>query len=88
MKYLEREPRLDLLPQRLGDATIEVRQDLHRQLRLDAALADQVIESVGQRHADAKVNSSQYRIAKPPVDQRRCTCYGDRSRNRMRWLPC
>jgi len=50
---LERQPCLHLIRQNLCDAAIEVRQDLHRQLGLDATLADQVIESVRERHADA-----------------------------------
>lgn len=66
--YLERQPRLHLLSQHLCDTAIEVRQDLHRELGLDAALADQVIEGVRKRHADAK-GLCQYRIAKWLVEQ-------------------
>ena len=51
--YLEGQPRLHLLRQGLGDATIKVRQDLHRQLGLDATLADEIIEGICERHADA-----------------------------------
>lgn len=50
---LERQPRLHLLSQHLCNTAIEVRQDLHRELGLDAALADQVVEGVRERHADA-----------------------------------
>jgi hypothetical protein len=51
--YLEGQPCLDLIRQNLSDATIEVREDLHGQLRFDAPLADEIIESVCQCHADA-----------------------------------
>lgn len=52
--YLEGQPRLHLLSQHLRNTSIEVRQDLHRQLGLDSPLADQVIEGVRERHADAR----------------------------------
>jgi len=50
---LERQPSLHLIRQNLRNTAIEVRQDLHRQLGLDATLADQVVEGVRERHADA-----------------------------------
>ncbi len=52
--HLERQARLHLLSQHLCDTAIEVRQDLHRELGLDSTLADQVVEGVRERHADAK----------------------------------
>jgi len=52
--YLERQARLNLLSKHLRDTPIEVRQDLHRKLRLDATLADQVVERIRERHADAR----------------------------------
>ena len=52
--YFERQPRLHLISQHLRDTAIKVRQDLHRELGLDATLADQVVEGVRERHADAK----------------------------------
>jgi hypothetical protein len=52
--YLECQPRLHFFSQNLCNTAIEVRQDLHRQLGLDAPLADQVVESVCECHADAK----------------------------------
>ena len=51
--YLERQARLHLFGQHLCDTAIEVRQDLHRELGLDATLADQVVEGIRERHADA-----------------------------------
>jgi hypothetical protein len=51
--YLERQSSLNLVSQYLRDAAIKVRQDLHRQLGLDATFADQVVERVRERHADA-----------------------------------
>lgn len=50
--HLERQPRLDLLLQDLGDSFIEMRKDLHGQLRIDAMLGNQVIESVCQGSPD------------------------------------
>lgn len=52
--YLERQPRLHFIRQCLSDTPIEVRQDLHRQLRLDATLTNEVVESVRERHANAR----------------------------------
>jgi hypothetical protein len=52
--YLERQPRLHFLGQDLRYTAIEVRQDLHRELGLDATLTDQVVKGVRERHADAK----------------------------------
>ena len=62
--YLERQPRLYLICQELSNATIKVRQDLHRQLRFDTTRADQIIESVCESHADAKGENSQYTVAR------------------------
>jgi hypothetical protein len=53
--YLERQPRLHLISQYLCDTAIKVRQDLHRKLRFDASLADQVIEGVRESHANASM---------------------------------
>lgn len=50
--YLERHPRLDLVLQHLCDTAIEVAQDLHRKLRLDAALSDQLVEGIHQSPPD------------------------------------
>lgn len=60
---LERQSRLHLIGQHFRNRAIEVREDLHRQLRLDATLADEVVERVRQRHADAR-QPSQYFIVK------------------------
>ena len=38
--YLELQTTLDVLLQRLGDGLVKVAEDLHRQLRVDALLAD------------------------------------------------
>lgn len=51
--HLERQPRLDLVLQRLSDGAIKVGEDLHRQLRVDAVLADEIVKGVSQRIADA-----------------------------------
>jgi hypothetical protein len=53
--YLESQPRLHFLSQNLCNTSIEVRQDLHGKLRLDATFADQIIEGIRESHADAKV---------------------------------
>ena len=52
--YLERQPSLHLIRQYLRNTAIEVRQNLHRKLRFDATLADEVVKGVRQSHADAK----------------------------------
>lgn len=52
-RYLEREPGPDLLGQNLGDDLVKGGQDLHGQLRLDAALVDQVIKGIRQGQAEA-----------------------------------
>ena len=46
---------LDLLLERLGDGLVEVGQDLHGQLGIDALGADQIVEHVHEREADAIV---------------------------------
>lgn len=50
--YLESESSPDLVSQDFGDDLVKGREDLHRQLRLDATLVDQIIESVGQRQTE------------------------------------
>lgn len=51
--HLERQARADLLLQDLGDSAVEVGEDLHGQLGIDAVVLDQVIEGVGQSCAYA-----------------------------------
>lgn len=51
--YLERQPRLHLVCQHLRDTPVEVREDLHRKLRLDTALANQIVQRIRERHANA-----------------------------------
>jgi len=54
-EHLERQVRLNLIRQHFGDVTIKVAKDLHCELRRDAALRDQVIECICERHSDAAV---------------------------------
>lgn len=51
--YLERKPRAHLLAQNLGDHAVEGGQDPHGELRLDAALVDQVVEGVCEGEPEA-----------------------------------
>lgn len=51
--YLEREPGPDLIGQNLGDNLVKSGQDLHGQLRLDAALVNQVVKGIRQGQAEA-----------------------------------
>lgn len=51
--HLERQPCLDLVLKHVCDGSVEVGEDLHRQLRVDASVRDEVIESVCQGGADA-----------------------------------
>ncbi len=55
--HLERQPSLDLVLKRLGDGAIEVGQDLHRQLGIDAVIADEIVQRVSQREADAALHT-------------------------------
>jgi hypothetical protein len=50
---LKGKPILDVLLQRLGNGLVEVAQDLHRQLRVDTLITDEVVERVRQGKADA-----------------------------------
>lgn len=49
---LERQPGFDILLERFRNRLIKVAQDLHRELRVDALVADEVIERVGQGEPD------------------------------------
>jgi len=51
--YLERQPRLDMRAQHLRHRSIEIGEDLHRKLRGDVAIGDQVVQSIGEGHSDA-----------------------------------
>lgn len=51
--YLERQPRLHLLLQHVRDCAIEVGQNLHGQLGVDAGVRDEVIEGVCESGTDA-----------------------------------
>jgi hypothetical protein len=44
--HLECKPRLDLVCEHIGDRLVEVDEDLHGQLGLDAALGDQIVQRV------------------------------------------
>lgn len=47
--YLECEPGPDLIGKNLGYHPVEGRKNLHRQLRFDSALVNQIIERIGKR---------------------------------------
>ena len=51
--YLECQSSLHFLAQDLRDASVEVREDLHRELRFDTSGRDEIIEGIRERHADA-----------------------------------
>lgn len=51
--YLECEPGPDLIGQNLGDYFVEGGEDLHSQLRLDAAFVNQVVKGIRQGQAEA-----------------------------------
>jgi hypothetical protein len=50
--HLERHTRFDLVCKHLRDGFVEVDEDLHSQLRLDAALRDEQVERVCQGLAE------------------------------------
>jgi hypothetical protein len=94
--YLECQPRLHLVLQHVRDCAIEVGQDLHRQLRVDAGVRDEVIEGVCESGTDA-VQSARGAclLALAPCDvglagcgAAQCTCYGGKARSiAARWTP-
>ena len=51
--YLEAQPRLHLISQDFSDGTIEVLNDAHGELRIDALVADQVVQRVRKSQAAA-----------------------------------
>ncbi len=51
--HLESQARPDLLLKDLGDRPVEVRQDLHGELGIDAVRGDQIVEGICQGGADA-----------------------------------
>ncbi len=53
VNHLECQPRLDLLLQRLGNNAIELGEDLHGELGVDALFADQLVQGVCQSDAEA-----------------------------------
>jgi hypothetical protein len=55
---LKREPGLDLLGKGIGDGAVEVAENLHCQLRFDPAIVDQIIDSVDECLADARISRS------------------------------
>lgn len=59
--YLELQSASNILLQCLRYGLIKVTQDFHRQLRVDARVADKVIESVCQSQADAAICQSKGR---------------------------
>lgn len=50
---LELQPTLDILLQCLGNGLVKIAENLHSKLRVDALLADQVVERVRQSEPDA-----------------------------------
>jgi hypothetical protein len=54
--HLEGHPVLDVSLQRLGNGLIEVAEDLHGKLRVDALIADQIVERIRKRKTDAARN--------------------------------
>lgn len=85
--HLESQPGLDLVLQNLGNRSVEVGEDLHRQLRVDAVRRDEVIESVCQSGADAIQCEVYLLLAILRVwivawsSSVQCTCYGDTARS-------
>jgi hypothetical protein len=55
--HLELQAAPDILLQRLSDGLVKVAQNLHRQLWVNAGLADEIIERIGQSEPDAAVIS-------------------------------
>lgn len=51
--HLERQARLDLFLEGLSNDAVELRQDLHGELRVDALVPDQFIQRISQGSAEA-----------------------------------
>lgn len=77
--HLELESRLDVLLERFRDGLVKVAQDLHGELRVDALIADEVVERVGQSEADAARQVS-LAVAKQRIATRRRTCFDGTAR--------
>lgn len=59
--HLERQPRLHLVCKHFCNSLVEVYEDLHRQLGLDAALGDEVVKSVREGTAETTFLSANAR---------------------------
>lgn len=77
--HLELESRLDVLLERFRDGLVKVAQDLHGELRVDALIADEVVERVGQSEADATRQVS-LAVAKQRIATWRRTCFDGTAR--------
>ena len=94
--HLERQPRLDLLLQSLGNDAVKLGEDLHGELRVDALLADQLVQGVRQGDTEATEIMSAKRPLVSSCAQTRMTPKGGRStfhadtnRNSyLKGLPC
>lgn len=53
--YLESQPSLDLLLEYIGNSAVKIGKNLHRKLRVDAVVCDQIIEGICQRRAEARL---------------------------------
>ena len=76
--YLERQLHLHFIRQHLRDNTIESRENLHRELWLDPAFVDQIIERIGKGQADTATEThiQLVTVARTPHDG---TCQPDTS---------
>lgn len=64
---LEGQPGSHFLREHLGYHLVEGGENLHRQLRLDAAIVDQIIQGVGQGEAETAVVSDEDFLPEPSV---------------------
>src|SRR2546423_3169672 len=74
--HFECEPCFHFVRQHFGNHTIKIIEDFHRELRLDAAFVDQVINRVNKRLADAGIAVSvcdrkMYRMQGLTIDDNR-----------------
>ncbi len=84
--HLEGQPGLHLLLQGLGDNAIELGEDLHGELRVDALLSDQLVERIRQGNAEAVGTGV---VSAKGIIWRMCAQAGSKrdSQNRQKYLP-
>ena len=80
--YLECKPCAHFLGKNLRDNAVKGREDLHRQLGLDPALVDQVIERIGKGETETATSDGQWQNITGAFEGCCSTCSRDTTRNK------